>query len=209
MELHIANATIHILGAPGLAAKFLQIPEGVAGLAHAHAPAAVHVGAANTVAPLSALPQLGEPWPGMDGYYVGILPALGDCPAMHLVASRQEGERLAWGEYGNDAPATSRHDGRANTAALIASGKAYPAAQWCAALGQDWHLPSQAELFMALLYAPQVFKKDGWYWSSTQHSRDGAFAQDFEDGYSGWDGKILELRARAFRWIHALQPLTT
>jgi hypothetical protein len=65
----------------------------------------------------------------------------------------------------------------------------------------DWHLPSQAELFLASLYAPQVFEKEGWYWSSTQGSRGSAFVQDFEHGGSYWGGKGNEYRVRAVRWI--------
>jgi hypothetical protein len=70
---------------------------------------------------------------------------------------------------------------------------------------EDFHLPSQAELFLASLYAPKLFETTGWYWTSTQVSRYGAFVQGFELGGSGWHGKDYERRVRAFRWI----PLTT
>jgi hypothetical protein len=84
----------------------------------------------------------------------------------------------------------------------------YPAAWWCSnqqADGHtDFHLPSQAELFMTLLHAPQLFQKESWYWTSTQLSRNLAFAQYFEYGGSCWLDKVSELRVRAFRWI----PLT-
>jgi len=157
----------------------------------------------------NAMPQFGELWPGQGGHYVGILPAIGDRPAMHMIAGVEK-DRLAWGPYDNETSATSRHDGRANTNALLAAGgNKYPAAAWCAdhqvGLLDDFHLPSQAELFLASLYAPQLFHKTSWYWSSTQYSRTTAFAQYFEYGLSGWIGKGNELRVRAFRWI----PLTT
>lgn len=151
-------------------------------------------------------PELGQVWPGQGGIYVGILPAIGNRPAMHLIAGPECADRLKWGPYEDETPATSRHDGRANTQALVASRDKYPAAWWCSNQQvdghADWHLPSQAELFMALLYAPQAFEKESWYWSSTQDSRTYAFVQDFAYGYSGWRAKGLELRVRAFRWIH-------
>ncbi|MDQ1260608.1 MAG: hypothetical protein QG643_2434 [Pseudomonadota bacterium] len=149
-------------------------------------------------------PAFGQAWPAQGGRYVGILPPIASRPAVHLVASDEE-VSLAWGPYRNIPGATSRHDGPANSRALIEAGKECAAAHWCAQLRagelQDFHLPSQAELFMALLYAPQVFSQDDWYWSSTQDSRYGAFAQDFAGGYSYWDIKDVELRVRAFRWI--------
>lgn len=152
-----------------------------------------------------ATPALGELWPGEGGHYVGILPAIGDRPAMYMIAGAECADRLKWGPYDETALATSRHDGRANTQALIVSRDKYPAAWWCANQQHrgctDWHLPSQAELFMALLNAPGAFEKEGWYWSSTQGSRYFAFAQAFEYGNSGWYVKDGEFRVRAFRWI--------
>ena len=157
-------------------------------------------------------PAPGEYWPGQGGIYCGVLPAVGDRPAQHLVFSVAE-TQLTWGPYGEEFPgAKSRHDGRANTAALVAAHDSgperspkFPAAKWASehtADGhQDFHLPSQAELFMASLHAPQVFNKEGWYWSSTQLSADDAFEQGFEYGGSLWGGKDSERRVRAVRWI--------
>lgn len=158
-------------------------------------------------------PAIGQYWPGQGGIYCGVLPAIGEQPAQHLIVSQDEAATLVWGEYGKTVEgASSRHNGRGNTLALQASikaGHAYPAAQWAAAYTADghadFHLPSQAELFMASLHAPQVFDKDGWYWSSTQDSPGTAFAQDFEDGSSYWFTKGGKLRVRALRWI----PLQT
>src|SRR5690606_21715205 len=97
-------------------------------------------------------------------------------PAMHMVFSAKECEDLTWGERGTLIDgANSDHDGRANTAALLASikaGRSHPAAAWAAAYRSveghaDYHLPSQAELFLAKCYARAAFKTSGWYWSST------------------------------------------
>jgi hypothetical protein len=124
--------------------------------------------------------------------------------------STQEAEGLKWGPYTDIEGARSRHDGRANTAALVQAGgkdfaKNFPAAWWCYDLQvgplEDFHLPSQAELFLASLYAPQLFQKEGWYWTSTQGGRHGAFVQHFACGTSGWYVKDGECRVRAVRWI--------
>jgi hypothetical protein len=166
-----------------------------------------------TTAPTATLtpPKPGQPWPEQGGIYGGILPAIGDQPAMHMVFSVDEAEALEWGEYGTLIDgAASRYNGKANTAALLASitaGKTHPATTWAtnhvSAEGhQDFHLPSQAELFMASLHATDVFNKRGWYWSSTQDSAIIAFVQDFAYGSSFWSFKGNDYRVRAVRWIH-------
>lgn len=195
MQIHIAaGATVNINGIPaGIPAELISLPARSCAIA-----TAVH-----------DTPALGELWPGQGGYYAGILPTMGERPAMHMIVSTQEVENLAWGPYTAIEGARSRHDGRANTRALMAAGgQEFPAAWWCDDLEvgplADFHLPSQAELFLASLYAPQLFKKEGWYWTSTQHSRNGAFVQGFESGLSSWVGKGDAFRVRAVRWI----PLT-
>lgn len=167
----------------------------------------------DTPAPTQATqpPAIGEYWPGQGGIYCGILPAFDGYPARHLIASTQDApSRLTWGPYGEEIEgAGSRTDGRANTAALLAAkaatGENFPAAEWASkhqADGHsDFHLPSQAELFMASLYAPKAFGQASWYWSSTQHSAFNAFAQTFEYGGSDWLIKVNDFRVRAVRWI--------
>lgn len=167
-------------------------------------------------------PAIGQYWPGQGGIYCGVLPAVGDQPAVHMVFSTEEA-KLTWGPYGETVEgASSRSNGRGNTRAILLSvstGKSnyceaqaeiknsskYPAAKWAAEYTNDghtdFHLPSQAELFMASLHAPQVFNKDGWYWSSTQISAFNAFVQDFEHGNSSWGDKVIECRVRAVRRI--------
>lgn len=159
-------------------------------------------------------PAFGEYWPGQGGIYGGILPAFDGLPARHLIFSAADApDSLTWGPYGEKVDgASSRTDGRANTATLLAKAilkggdkPTYPAAEWAATYTadghSDFHLPSQAELFMASLYAPKLFDKDSWYWSSTQGSAYGAFVQDFESGTSHWIGKGSACRVRAVRWI--------
>jgi hypothetical protein len=153
-------------------------------------------------------PALGEYWAGQGGFYAGTWPAMPHLKlqARHLVFSEEE-TKLAYGSHGEDEPtAASRVDGRANTAALLDGPFDHPAAQWAADFRKDghtdFHLPSQADLFLAALMAPHRFEKDGWYLSSTQYSRGGAFVQDFEYGLSTWNSKDAEFRVRAVRWIH-------
>lgn len=172
---------------------------------------------ASSAPPDNNPPAIGEYWPGQGGISGGILPAFDGQPARYLIFSASDApEDLTWGPYGKAIEgADSRTDGRANTAALLAAkvtqGLAFPAAEWAAQHSADghtdFHLPSQAELFMALLYAPQVFDKSPWYWSSTQYSPLSAFAQDFEYGRSSWVSKDYDWRVRAVRWI-PLQPFS-
>lgn len=161
-------------------------------------------------------PAPGAYWPGQGGIYCGTLPAAHGLPARHLIFGTTDApERLTWGEYGTQVPgADSRLDSRANTAALLAhkaTGKSHPAAEWAAAYSADghtdFHLPSQADLFMASLACPQQFNQQSWYWSSTQDGRSLAFVQDFEYGNSFWYGKDDDFVVRAARWIQVPSPL--
>lgn len=151
-------------------------------------------------------PAPGEYWPGQGGHYICTLPALLGLPQRHLIAGEGEAEDLAYGPEINVPGATSHVDGPANTAALLATGKDHPAAKWASEYTADghadFHLPARLDMLMAYLCAPQLFKKSGWYRTSTQSSRINAFVQDFEDGNSFWYGKDYGYcRVRAFRWI--------
>ena len=144
-------------------------------------------------------------WPGMGGHFIATLPALHGLPPRHLILATEEKDELAWGRRGEEVPgATSHHDGRANTQALLEHGD-HPAAAWAAAYQADGHndfyLPSRFELLMCYLAAPQLFQQSGWYWSSSQYSRDSAWCQGFEYGGSHYGGKDAELRARPVRTI--------
>lgn len=171
------------------------------------APAAI-APAANALTP----PAMGEYWPGQGGHYICTLPALLGMPARHLIAGEGEAEDLMFGPRIDVPGATSQINGSANTAALCASNEAHPAAKWARAFTADGHadffLPAKLDLVMAHICAPQLFKTSGYYWASTQSSRNYAFVQGFEYGNSGWDGKGDGHRVRAFRVI-PLDPLNT
>lgn len=148
-------------------------------------------------------PAHGDYWLGQGGHYICTLPALLGLPARHLIASEEQ-TKATFGPY-EEVTGRSRHiDGPGNTKVLLAHGD-HPAAQWAAAHTadghQDFHLPAKLDLVMAHICAPQLFDKEGYYWTSTQSSRHRAFVQDFEYGGSGWYVKGSEHKVRAFRWI--------
>lgn len=199
-HIHIAHATINVNPGVALDAQF--------------ATAALASTEGLTPSPHPTMgetpPAAGEYWQGQGGIYAGILPAIGDQPAQHLVFGTEHPKQLTWGPHGHKmTDANSRINGRANTAAMLAdkaiTGNAYPAAECAAAYSadghSDFHLPSQAELFMASLHAPKAFSQAGWYWSSTQNSCSYAFGQDFEGGSSDWSYKDITCRVRPVRWI--------
>ena len=194
MQLHIANATIHLTMPTGIPGQVLDFAT-IRGTAPADAPV-----------PALTPPAHGEYWPGQGGLFICTLPALLGVPARHLICSLAEAVDLTFGP-GIDVPgAVSQLDGLANTAALIATGKDHPAAQWAAGYTADGHadfyLPSRLDMVMAHICAPQLFNKEGYYWTSTQHSRNDAFVQGFENGYSYWVNVGYGRRVRAFRWVH-------
>ena len=190
MNLHIANATIHL-------------HHSATGALQDFAASAVFAGAPMTVR--IAPPAHGELWPGQGGRYICTLPPLLGMPERHLIAGDGEAEDLTYGPAVDVPGAASHINGRANTAALLATGQKHPAAEWAHGYTADGHtdffLPSRLDLLMAYICAPTLFKKSGWYWSSTQYSRGSAFVQDFEYGGSYWGGKDGGYRVRAFRRI--------
>ncbi|MGQ3055367.1 MAG: DUF1566 domain-containing protein [Roseateles sp.] len=190
MQLHISNSTIHLSVLPSamLEGETLRSLEPLA-----------------TAAYIGDTPQPGEYWNGQGGRFICTLPALHGLPARHLIVGGREAEGLTFGPNVEVPGAGSHADGASNTTALLAHPESHPAAKWAAEYSADghtdFHLPSRLDLLMAYICAPQLFKKSGWYWSSTQYSRFNAFVQDFEHGNSAWDCKGTELRVRAVRWI--------
>jgi hypothetical protein len=150
-------------------------------------------------------PAPGEIWPGQGGYFICTLPAINDLPARHLIIGTAEKDGLEYGPRKEVTGAGSHTNGATNTSALMASSDAHPAAAWAKNYSADGHadffLPSRLDMLMAYFYAPQLFNKDGYYWTSTQLSSDGAFVQGFEDGSSSWGCKGYEHRVRAARVI--------
>ncbi len=157
------------------------------------------------------LPAFGTFIAGQGGHLAAIMrghtiDGIEQPPYALLVSSQQAGEidACTWGEYAKEIEgSTSRTNGQANTATMLAA--ECPAAMKVAAIEidghKDWFLPSLGQLNAAAANVPELFDKDGWYWTSTQYSRLSAFVQAFEYGDSYWDGKGNPLRVRAFRAI--------
>ena len=146
------------------------------------------------------IPEIGAVWPGQGGIYAGFMPARNGAEGYHLILG-EELARAEWGQYGDESPATSLIDGRANTLALIESGGEYPAAiaahKHEADGHNDFYLPAAAELYEIWLNLNG--KLSGWVWSSSQRSADGAFLMHFGVGTQHYGGKHFELRVRPVR----------
>ena len=118
-------------------------------------------------------PAPGQHWPEQGGTYIGISSAEGGMPAHHLVAlDITPSKRLTWAA----------------------------AKKWADSLGDGARLPTQLEAMLAWTTSRDAFE-NGWYWTGTQLSRNDAFVQDFEGGFSYWGFKGNEHRVRAFRGL--------
>ncbi|PHN61212.1 hypothetical protein AO268_03760 [Pseudomonas sp. ICMP 8385] len=146
------------------------------------------------------IPEIGAVWSGQGGIYAGFIPARNGADGYHLILGDEMGS-FEWGQYGEESPATSLTDGRANTLALIESGGEYPAAiaahKHEADGHADFYLPAAAELYEIWLNLNG--KLSGWVWSSSQRSADTAFLMYFDDGGQGSTVKDYELRVRPVR----------
>lgn len=146
------------------------------------------------------IPEIGAVWPGQGGIYAGFIPARNGVEGYHLILG-EELARAEWGQHGDESPATSLIDGRANTLALIESGGEYLAAiaahKHEADGHADFYLPAAAELYEIWLNLNG--KLSGWVWSSSQRSANDAFHMDFDDGSQHYVAKSYELRVRPVR----------
>lgn len=150
----------------------------------------------------SDIPAIGAEWPGEGGIYAGLMRGRDGHPDYHLIVSTAESDgELQWGGYGNKSSATSKWDGLANTKALVEEG-GHPAAEFAAGITiegrSDFYLPAQAELMSAWVNVPEVFS-EGYHWSSTQYSADGAFSVGFDDGWTDRHVKSYVFRVRPVR----------
>jgi hypothetical protein len=151
-------------------------------------------------------PAIGQEWPEQGGVYAGVMRAPDGKPHYHMIVPTSpdtQTESIKWGTQNvEEADAKCDRDGLVNTLALVTSANEYPAAQWAHGLQigafNDFYLPSRRELRLLWVNVPELFA-DGYYWSSTQYSRNDAWCQYFSGGSQGYDDKDDELRARAVR----------
>ena len=147
---------------------------------------------------------LGLPVPEQGGIYIGITRGEPGQPEQHNFMATKDTKRVAYGNHGKRIPgADFTNDGLANHKALIAHGGS-PIAQACAEftdLGfSDFHLPSQAQMALAVINGREHLTKDSWYWTSTQYSPYLAWIQ-YSVGYQLFHHKGLEFLARPVRSI--------
>ncbi|KPM67574.1 hypothetical protein HB13667_05885 [Pseudomonas putida] len=147
----------------------------------------------------AGVPEIGQPWPGQGGINGGYVPAIGAVPAHYLIFASEDVGEHEWGGRNKESKATSRHDGKANTDALIEEG-GHPAAEAARAHQADGHadfdLPAASQLYQAWVHG---LITEGAYWSSSQRSANDAFYMDFGDGSQSHYVKINELRVRPVR----------
>jgi hypothetical protein len=130
------------------------------------------------VAPIAAavaaalIPAIGQPWPGCAGVYAGVSRGEDGAPDAHLVLlDVLPGASLDW------------------SAAMA----------WSEGLGDGARLPTRFEAALLYAHLRDEFRKDDWYWTSTQYSESGAWYQDLYYGYQYYDVKKYEAHARAVR----------
>lgn len=149
--------------------------------------------------------NIGQPWTEQGGSIGGIMPSIEGHPAYALIVAPEDAgfaEALEWGEYGRSVNVQSDWNGMLNSIGMLSSG--HPAVEFCAdvRVGEfnDFYLPSRREASVMAGMAPQLFKP-GWHWTSSQHSANVAFFQDFDDGHQGNGSKDCKLRVRAVRRV--------
>lgn len=156
------------------------------------------------------LPAFGSAIAGQGGFFAAIMRGATvdgvQQPAEALLVSdiALEIEAVEWGKYGQDVAGTSSlTNGIDNTKTMALSNcqAALRVREITADGHTDYFLPSLGELNSAAANVPELFNKEGYYWTSTQFSRGVVFVQDFEYGYSGWSSKDGKHRVRAFRRI--------
>ena len=146
----------------------------------------------------SAPPIPGQIWKEQKGVYIGIMRSADGKSAWHLILPTGAKYQInaAYGCYGKRiAGADCRFDGYANTVSMAAAGSESAKK----ALDLDCHIMSRAEAALCYAVAPNEFKTDDWYLTSTQSSEDFAFGQRFGYGSQYDYGKSNERRCRFVR----------
>lgn len=154
----------------------------------------------------SAIPALGEYWPGQGGVNAGLMRGHDGTPDYYLIVASgadAEFQDVKWGPYNHAVSgASSAWDGLTNTKAMLNDREAHPAADRATSYScdgkTDYYLPARRELQLAEANCPEVFS-DGWHWSSTQRSAYGAFGMDFDAGNQTSTDKTNEFRVRPVR----------
>jgi len=67
----------------------------------------------------------------------------------------------------------------------------------------DWQAPDQEDMMLAYINAPDLFDKDGWYWTNKPYGSYSAWAVNFENGDVHYWYRTSEFRVRPVRSIIA------
>jgi len=131
---------------------------------------------APTPPPATAIPKIGEVWPGQGGIYAGMARGRDGEPDYHLVLCTEVFDSDFTWQAALDHAKTITADGHS-----------------------DFTVPTRFE--SALLYAnlQDQFDTDYWYWTSTQYSASSAWDQDFNGGGQFDLSKVYERRCRFVR----------
>lgn len=154
----------------------------------------------------SAIPAIGEYWPGHGGVNAGLMRGSNGARDYFLIVGVDEKafvKEIKWGAQGEDEPgAKCEWDGYTNTIALRESKHAHHAAEWTTSIEIDGHrdffLPSRRQSALAYANVPELFEKC-WHWTSTQYSPAYAWVQHFAGGYQLINVQGTEFAARAVR----------
>jgi hypothetical protein len=171
---------------------------------------AVEATAVATSIALLGVPRVGSIWEGQGGKNAGLMKGENGLPDYFVISPTSKLatiNRIAYGSYGKKtAGADSRFDGLANMRALLESGNDHPLAQWAASIEiegfTDLYPPSIAELALLRVNLPDEYGNDIAL-SSTQYSANGAWFQDFDNGYQYIVHKGLLFRGWAVRRVIA------
>jgi hypothetical protein len=171
-------------------------------------PAKREAKATPAAAAVSMPPIPGQIWTEHQAVYIGVMHSADGKSAWHLLLpiGAKFQIKAEWGCYRTRVPgADCRFDGHANTVAMAAAGSAV-AKQ---AIELDCHIMSRAEGALCYAIAPEEFKTDDWYWTSTQYSEGYAWDQGFYYGDQDGNGKDYERRCRFVRrlMLQSFNPL--
>ena len=150
--------------------------------------------------PATQPPIPGQVWKEHKAIYIGIQRSADGKSAWHLLLPVGAKFQIkgAYGCYGKKiVGADCRFDGNANTLAM-AKASSQTAAK-ALALHGDCYIPSRAESALLYAVAPDEFKTDDWYLTSTQYSENNAWMQHFAYGYQYTNRKSDERRCRFVR----------
>lgn len=147
--------------------------------------------------------SIGDYVPDQGGIYIGDFKGGDDTVYGLLMADPVETVSMAGRWDAEDAHGLSEWDGLDNTKRLRDKSPAAKLASNYEADGHhDFYLPSRREMMIALANVPQLFRWDGWYWTSTTFGGHETWAVDFKQGKVGYYSREHKF------WVHPFRRMT-